>query len=125
MQTKSGHIAVLPKHQPPLLYTRWNDYNDFVKWTLVKDYGGIENLSLGNTFTDTLVTGAKLNPDLVFKNNSIHLVYNDNGSNSIKYVRGSFNNTSYIYEHQNKQEIFYNFDLLGRKTKKPSFILNR
>ena len=62
---------------------------------------------------------------LVFKNNGIHLVYNDNGSNSIKYVRGSFNNTSYIYEHQNKQELFYNFDLLGRKTKKPSFILKR
>ena len=86
---------------------------------------GVENLSLGNTFTDSLVFGAKLNPDLVFKNKNIHLVYNDNGSNSIKYVRGSFDNTSYIYEHQNKQALLYNFDLLGRKTKKPSFILNK
>ena len=86
---------------------------------------GVENLSLGNTFTDTLVTGAKLNPDLVFKNNNIHLVYNDNGSNSIKYVRGSFSNISYIYEQQNNQELFYNFDLLGRITKKPSFLFKK
>jgi hypothetical protein len=86
---------------------------------------GIENLSLGNTFTDSLVFGAKLNPDLVFKNKNIHLVYNDNGSNSIKYVRGSFDNISYIYEQQNEQELFYNFDLLGRKTKKPNFLFKK
>ena len=86
---------------------------------------GIENLSLGNTFTDSLVFGAKLNPDLVFKNKNIHLVYNDNGSNSIKYVRGSFDNISYIYEQQNEQELFYNFDLLGRKTKKASFLFKK
>ena len=86
---------------------------------------GVENLSLGNTFTDSLVFGAKLNPDLVFKNKNIHLVYNDNGSNSIKYVRGSFDNISFIYEQQNNQELFYNFDLLGRKTKKPSFLFKK
>ena len=86
---------------------------------------GTENLSLGNIFTDSLVFGAKLNPDLVFKNKNIHLVYNDNGSNSIKYVRGSFDNISYIYEQQNEQELFYNFDLLGRKTKKPSFLFKK
>ena len=86
---------------------------------------GTENLSLGNIFTDSLVFGAKLNPDLVFKNKNIHLVYNDNGSNSIKYVRGSFDNISYIYEQQNEQELFYNFDLLGRKTKKPNFLFKK
>ena len=86
---------------------------------------GTENLSLGNIFTDSLVFGAKLNPDLVFKNKNIHLVYNDNGSNSIKYVRGSFDNISYIYEQQNEQELFYNFDLLGRKTKKASFLFKK
>ena len=108
------------------IFIAWQDNrNNIPDCFFSYSLNGIENLSLGNTFTDTLVTGAKLNPDLVFKNNGIHLVYNDNGSNSIKYVRGSFNNTSYIHEHQNKQELFYNFDLLGRKTKKPSFILNR
>lgn len=86
---------------------------------------GTENLSLGNIFTDSLVFGAKLNPDLVFKNKNIHLVYNDNGSNSIKYVRGSFDNISYIYEQQSEQELFYNFDLLGRKTKKASFLFKK
>jgi len=86
---------------------------------------GTENLSLGNIFTDSLVFGAKLNPDLIFKNKNIHLVYNDNGSNSIKYVRGSFDNISYIYEQQNEQELFYNFDLLGRKTKKASFLFKK
>ena len=101
------------------IFIAWQDNrNNIPDCFFSYSLNGIENLSLGNTFTDTLVTGAKLNPDLVFKNNGIHLVYNDNGSNSIKYVRGSFDNVSYIYEQQNKQEIFYNFDLLGRKTKK-------
>ena len=108
------------------IFIAWQDNrNNIPDCFFSYSINGIENLSLGNTFTDTLVFGAKLNPDLVFKNNNIHLVYNDNGSNSIKYIRGSFDNTSYIYEHQNKQKLLYNFDLLGRKIKKPSFIFNR
>jgi hypothetical protein len=101
------------------IFIAWQDNrNNIPDCFFSYSLNGIENLSLGNTFTDSLVFGAKLNPDLVFKNNNLHLVYNDNGSNSIKYVRGSFDNVSYIYEQQNNKEIFYNFDLLGRKTKK-------
>ena len=108
------------------IFIAWQDNrNNIPDCFLSYSTNGVENLSLGNTFTDSLVFGAKLNPDLVFKNKNIHLVYNDNGSNSIKYVRGSFDNISYIYEQQNEQELFYNFDLLGRKTKKPNFLFKK
>ena len=108
------------------IFIAWQDNrNNIPDCFFSYSINGIENLSLGNTFTDSLVFGAKLNPDLVFKNNNLHLIYNDNGSNSIKYVRGSFDNVSYIYEQQNNKEVFYNFDLLGRKTIKSRFLFKK
>ena len=57
------------------IFIAWQDNRNNIPDCFISySTNGIENLSLGNTFTDTLVTGAKLNTDLVFKNNNIHLV---------------------------------------------------
>ena len=80
---------------------------------------GIEGLSLGISFTDTTVTGPKLNPDIEFKNNIVHIVYNHNSLNSIEYVKGSLGPISSVNEIKIDNKRTINFDLLGRKSKIP------
>ena len=70
-------------------------------------------------FTDTTLAAPKLNPDIVFKNNLVHIVYNHNGLNSIEYVRGSFGQLSAIDEIKTNKVSNINFDILGRKNNNP------
>ena len=98
----------------------WKDNrNDTPDCFLSYSTTGIEGLSLGISFTDTTVTGPKLNPDIEFKNNIVHIVYNHNSLNSIEYVKGSLGPISSINEIKIDNKRTVNFDLLGRKSKIP------
>ena len=102
------------------IFIAWQDNrNNIPDCFLSYSTSGVENLSLGIKFTDSLITGPKLNPDLIFKNNLIHLVYNNNGANSIEYIKGSFGQISAIEETTKKYRSDIKFDILGRKNKVP------
>tara|TARA_B100001113_G_scaffold79612_1_gene62618 strand:+ start:511 stop:1785 length:1275 start_codon:yes stop_codon:yes gene_type:complete len=102
------------------IFIAWQDNrNNIPDCFLSYSTSGVENLSLGIKFTDSLITGPKLNPDLVFKNNLIHLVYNNNGANSIEYIKGSFGQISAIEETTKQYKSDVKFDILGRKNKVP------
>ena len=94
---------------------RNNIPNCFLSYSL----NGVENLSLGISFTDSTILGSKVTPHVAFKNNLLHLVYVDNSSYSIKYIKASIGNFTSVNEQFNLNKIKLNFDLLGRITKAP------
>ena len=81
---------------------------------------GPANLNGSISYTDTNGLGQKIDPDVVFKNGEIHLVYLNNSEHKIVYVKASINTLSNIEEFN---ESFLNkpsttSDLLGRRSKK-------
>ena len=73
------------------------------------------NLAYLTSFTDTSVTGPKLNPHVAYSNKKLHLVYTDYSDYSIKYVKANLGNTTFVNENKSSQKKHFNFDLLGRK----------
>ena len=102
------------------IFIAWQDNrNNIPDCFLSYSTNGVENLSLGIKFTDSLITGPKLNPDLVFKNGLIHLVYNNNVANSIEYLKGFFGQLSTVQETSIENNMNFDFDILGRKNNVP------
>ena len=102
------------------IFIAWQDNrNNIPDCFLSYSTNGVENLSLGIKFTDSLITGPKLNPDLVFKNGLIHLVYNNNVANSIEYIKGFFGQLSTVQETITENNMNFDFDILGRKNNVP------
>lgn len=67
----------------------WQDNRDNVPDCFLSySTSGVEGLSLGIKFSDTTIFAPKLNPDVIYKNNLVHIVYNHNGLNSVEYVKG-------------------------------------
>jgi len=100
------------------IFIVWQDNrNGMINCFLSYSLEGIENLSKGIPFTDTINMGPKYNPHLAFKNGNLHLVYIDYIDNSIKYVKTDFNNLNYInYTEKNNYKLI-NYDIIGRKNK--------
>ena len=80
-------------------------------------FTGASNLSGSISFTDTSSFGTKIDPDVVFSNRTIHLVYLDYSQYSIVYTKAYYNETTNVNDLSNtyNTEIVYKKDLLGRK----------
>ena len=102
------------------IFIVWKDNRDNIPDCFLSySTTGVEGLSSGINFTDTTLAAPKLNPDIVFINNLVHIVYNHNGLNSIEYVKGSFGQLSAIDEIKKDKVSNINFDILGRKSNNP------
>jgi len=100
------------------IFFAWQDNRDNIPDCFISySTNGVENLTQGIKFTDTTITSSKLNPDIVFKDKIVHIVYNHNGLNSVEYVKGYFGQLSSVEEINSNKKIEFNFDLLGRENK--------
>jgi len=92
-------------------------------------FEGANNLGGSISFTDSSITGAKLDPDVVYSNRTIHLVYLDYNQHSIIYTTAYYTAINNINESHNieSHNIIKTTDMLGRETKakknKPLFYL--
>jgi len=82
-------------------------------------FEGTSNLGESISFTDSSIAGQKLDPDVVYSNRTIHLVYLDYSQHSIIYVKASYDGVNNINELNNIQSnnIIKITDLLGREVK--------
>ena len=104
------------------MFVVWQDNRNgltdcFIKYSL----NGVNNLAHLSSFTDSSVTGPKLNPHVAYSNNKLHLVYTDYSAYSIKYVNANLANTTFINENKSSQKKYFNFDLLGRKNRNSNY----
>ena len=100
------------------IFIAWQDNRDNIPDCFISySTNGVENLTQGIKFTDTTITSSKLNPDIVFKDKVVHIVYNHNGLNSVEYVKGYFGQLSSVKEINSNKKIEFNFDILGRENK--------
>ena len=113
-----GTIQNYPEidNQGDSLFVVWQDNRNGLTDCFIKySFNGVNNLAYLTSFTDTSVTGPKLNPHVAYSNKKLHLVYTDYSAYSIKYVKANLGNTTIVNENKNSQKKYFNFDLLGRK----------
>ena len=104
------------------LFVVWQDNRNGLTDCFIKySFNGVNNLAHFSSFTDSSVTGPKLNPHVAYSNNKLHLVYTDYSAYSIKYVKANIGNTTFVNENKNSQKKYFNFDLLGRKNRNSNY----
>ena len=104
------------------LFVVWQDNRNGLTDCFIKySFNGVNNLANLSSFTDSSVTGPKLNPHVAYSNNKLHLVYTDYSAYSIKYVKANLGNTTFINENKSSQKKYFNFDLLGRKNRNSNY----
>ena len=104
------------------LFVVWQDNRNGLTDCFIKySFNGVNNLAHLSSFTDSSVTGPKLNPHVAYSNDKLHLVYTDYSAYSIKYVKANLVNTTFVNENKSSQKKYFNFDLLGRKNRNSNY----
>ena len=65
-----------------------SNYDIMCSWTT--NYNN-ESITTNKEIVNTLTSGTQTNPDIVFKNNTIHIVFQDTPSGDVIYKNGTFN----------------------------------
>jgi len=82
-------------------------------------FEGTSNLSGSISFTDSSHVGTKLDPDVVYSNRTIYLVYLDYNQHSIIYTKAYYHGTNNVNEfnHIDSKTNIKTTDILGREAK--------